>query len=211
MQKPDPQEDLRIRRTRKSLQEALIALTVEKGFSTITIRDITERAMVNRSTFYRHYLDKCDLLQQYIGEVYELLLIDRKEIVRLEGENTSRAVPAGLLRLLKHVQQDAAFYRKMLGTDGDVGFTADFRQNLEKRFQELARTQSVEDTKHLPPQELRIQYVAHASVGAIVWWLENDLPCSAEQLTSWISQLCYPIWSGTLTLPADLTSQPADR
>jgi AcrR family transcriptional regulator len=64
-------EDLRIRRTKKLLQEAMIALTVEKGFSNISVRDITERAMVNRSTFYRHYLDKYDLLDQYLNEVAE--------------------------------------------------------------------------------------------------------------------------------------------
>jgi AcrR family transcriptional regulator len=58
----DQTEDLRVRRTRKTLQEALIALTIEKGFAAVTVRDITERAMVNRSTFYRHYLDKYELL-----------------------------------------------------------------------------------------------------------------------------------------------------
>ncbi|MBZ0292889.1 MAG: TetR/AcrR family transcriptional regulator, partial [Anaerolineae bacterium] len=51
-------EDLRVRRTRKLLQQALIELTVERGFSEITVGDIAERAMGNRSTFYRHYLDK---------------------------------------------------------------------------------------------------------------------------------------------------------
>src|SRR5690606_26576761 len=116
-------------------------LTVEQGYNTITIRDITERAMVNRSTFYRHYLDKCDLLQHYLNDVYGLLSIDRKEAVHLEGENTRREVPAGLLHLLKHVQSSADFYRRMLSTEGDPGFTADFRQNLEKRFRELVQTQ----------------------------------------------------------------------
>ena len=58
MQKLDGVEDLRVRRTRKLLQQALIEGTVEKGFAALTVRDITGRAMVNRSTFYRHYLDK---------------------------------------------------------------------------------------------------------------------------------------------------------
>ncbi|HEX2906841.1 MAG TPA: TetR family transcriptional regulator, partial [Phototrophicaceae bacterium] len=65
MQKLTENEDLRVRRTRKLLQQALIELTVEKGFAAVTVRDITERAMVNRSTFYRHYLDKYELLDQY--------------------------------------------------------------------------------------------------------------------------------------------------
>ena len=63
-------EDLRVRRTRKLLQKALIELTVEKGFAAVTILDISERAMVNRSTVYRHYPGgKYELLEQYTNEV----------------------------------------------------------------------------------------------------------------------------------------------
>ena len=63
---------LRMRRTRKALIQALIELTIEKGFAAITVQDIADRAMVNRATFYRHYLDKRDLLDQYMRAVYEL-------------------------------------------------------------------------------------------------------------------------------------------
>ena len=68
MHKYEAIEDLRVRRTRKLLQQAFLECTIEKGFAALTVRDITERAMVNRSTFYRHYLDKYDLLEQYINE-----------------------------------------------------------------------------------------------------------------------------------------------
>ncbi len=71
VQKSEVIEDLRVRRTRKLLQQAFIELTVEKGFAALTVRDITERAMVNRSTFYRHYLDKYDLLEEYLNEIYD--------------------------------------------------------------------------------------------------------------------------------------------
>ena len=75
-QKLEQAEDLRVTRTRKMLEEALIELTVEKGFAAVTVRDITERAMVNRSTFYRHYLDKFDLLEQYTNAVTALTSAD---------------------------------------------------------------------------------------------------------------------------------------
>ncbi|HEY0757581.1 MAG TPA: hypothetical protein VGD98_26770 [Ktedonobacteraceae bacterium] len=50
MQKLAGVEDLRVRRTRKLITQALIEGTVEKGFAALTVRDITRRAMVNRST-----------------------------------------------------------------------------------------------------------------------------------------------------------------
>jgi AcrR family transcriptional regulator len=53
--------DPRVRRTRKLLQEALRSLILEKRFSAISVQDITERATVNRATFYAHYVDKVAL------------------------------------------------------------------------------------------------------------------------------------------------------
>ncbi len=54
MTRKDFTPNLRVRRTRKLLRNALISLTMEKGFAAVTVRDITERAMVNRGTFYHH-------------------------------------------------------------------------------------------------------------------------------------------------------------
>ena len=50
--------DPRVKRTRKLLQQAFLELFQEKGFASISIQDITERATVNRATFYAHFPDK---------------------------------------------------------------------------------------------------------------------------------------------------------
>jgi AcrR family transcriptional regulator len=56
--------DLRIKRTRLSLWNALLKLIVEQGYGALSVQDITGRANVNRTTFYRHYEDKDDLFRQ---------------------------------------------------------------------------------------------------------------------------------------------------
>src|SRR5215472_13091968 len=61
--------DLRVWRTRKLVQAAFIGLVEERGFAAITVRDIAQRAMINRATFYRHYQDKYDLVEQIFQEV----------------------------------------------------------------------------------------------------------------------------------------------
>lgn len=63
--------DLRVRRTRQSLQNAFKDLIQEKGFSAISIQDITERAMVNRGTFYAHFTDKYALLNILFREQFQ--------------------------------------------------------------------------------------------------------------------------------------------
>ena len=54
--------DRRVRRTRRVLQEAFVALVLERGYDNVTIEDIAERADVARQTFYAHYGTKEDLL-----------------------------------------------------------------------------------------------------------------------------------------------------
>jgi AcrR family transcriptional regulator len=187
-QKSEEKEDLRVRRTRKLLQEALLELTVEMGFAAVTVRDITERAMVNRSTFYHHYLDKYDLLKQYMDEVQGLV-----SEAALSAEKTAKTsperVPSGLLVLIKHVQEYAEFYRVMLGQNGDPAFTQRFRQMSETRYRYLFSQFGGQTDPKAPPIEMKLSYISYAGVGAILWWLENDQPCTPEQLAIWLGQL----------------------
>ena len=190
MQKLEGIEDLRVRRTRKLLQQAFIECTIEKGFAALTVRDITERAMVNRSTFYRHYLDKYDLLEQYMNEIYALLE-DREGVAELHPNEA----PSSLINLLKHVQQNADFYRVMLGAKGDPLFVQRFGQKTEDRFLSCFNQTFPEQRfeSNAPPLDLRFNIVTSAGCGAIVWWLEQEQPCSPEQLARWLDQLIYDI------------------
>ncbi|MFJ8243873.1 TetR/AcrR family transcriptional regulator [Peribacillus asahii] len=60
--------DLRSVRTRKFIINSFIELLEKKDFNSIKISDITTGAMINRATFYHHFLDKYDLLEKVIKE-----------------------------------------------------------------------------------------------------------------------------------------------
>jgi AcrR family transcriptional regulator len=66
--------DLRSRRTRKLLQHAMIELLEERDFTGLSVHDITERAEVNRATFYAHFYDKYDLFNQWVRETFQAWL-----------------------------------------------------------------------------------------------------------------------------------------
>jgi AcrR family transcriptional regulator len=66
--------NLRVRRTKILLREALIALIEERGFEALTIGELTSRAMVSRAAFYRNYQDKYDLVEQIFEEAMSALL-----------------------------------------------------------------------------------------------------------------------------------------
>jgi AcrR family transcriptional regulator len=63
--------ELRIRRTKASLWESLVALIEERGYKAITVSDIVARAGINRATFYRYYEDKDDLFRQGCVELFD--------------------------------------------------------------------------------------------------------------------------------------------
>src|SRR5689334_23385755 len=65
--------NVRLKRTQKLLREALIVLIEERGFDTLTIGELTERAMVSRAAFYRNYQDKYDLVEQIFEETMSIL------------------------------------------------------------------------------------------------------------------------------------------
>ena len=195
MHNPEIPEDLRVRRTRKMLQQAFLECTTEKGFAALTVRDITERAMVNRSTFYRHYLDKYDLLEHYLNEM-DVSLEDQQVIA---GPNPPE-VSSSLIDLLKHIQQFAGFYRVMLGMQGDPLFTQRFRHKIEKGFFSCFNQVFPEFIcqPDAPPLDLLLKVITSAGCGAIIWWLEQEQPSPPEQFATWLNQFIYDIAATSL-------------
>src|SRR5262249_44400345 len=70
MTTPKRRVDRRIRRTRQMLQQAFMDTVQDKGFAATSIQDITERANVNRGTFYLHFADKYALTDTLIREQF---------------------------------------------------------------------------------------------------------------------------------------------
>ena len=60
--------DLRVQKTKKLIRDSFFELVEEKGYSKVTVMDITKKAMINRNTFYLHYVDKEDLIDQILTE-----------------------------------------------------------------------------------------------------------------------------------------------
>lgn len=63
--------DLRVVKTKAGIRKAFVELLAEKSFEEITVKDILERAVINRTTFYRHYTDKFELAQKLSDELLQ--------------------------------------------------------------------------------------------------------------------------------------------
>ena len=177
-------EDRRVLRTRKSLYEALISLTVQKGFAAVTVSDLTERAEVNRATFYRHFQDKFDLLDQYAQEVYRLLDAAAQP-PSLNAPASPAEAQAGRVRMFEHIRSYAPFYRVMLGRKGDPGFAGIVQSGVQMRVSQAVP----EALRERPATQLVLSYMASGSVGVIRWWLEHDMSLSSTELAAMAIQL----------------------
>ncbi len=95
MLKEGKRTDPRTLRTRRALQDSFKALMGEKGFHDITVGDVAERAGVNRATFYAHYEDKYDLLEDTIRAMFGQTLQWRlPEKASLSEENVQSLILA---------------------------------------------------------------------------------------------------------------------
>src|SRR5438876_9754476 len=94
--------DRRVQRTRQLLQDALIAMVIEKGYDATTVQDIIDRANVGRATFYAHFPDKQTLLTSRLEDLRVLLTERRRQAPG----------PLGFSRaMVEHARSHLALYR----------------------------------------------------------------------------------------------------
>ena len=62
--------DPRVKRTRSLILQSFGALLAEKNFESISVQDVTDRAQINRATFYKHFVDKYALLDYFISQMF---------------------------------------------------------------------------------------------------------------------------------------------
>ncbi len=68
---PDEKLDPRVIRTRGLILRSFEDLLTSKGFETISVQDVTDKAQVNRATFYAHFQDKYALLDYSISQMFK--------------------------------------------------------------------------------------------------------------------------------------------
>jgi AcrR family transcriptional regulator len=135
----DPNLDLRIIRTRESIQKALFELIEEKGFEAITVKDITTRAKINRGTFYAHYQDKFDLMTKCEEEImHTMSLIAKKNLPTvlsaLESNLPMEAQMALVVSLFEFFNEYSGVFKALLGSNRDVSFQTRFKNFIVETF-----------------------------------------------------------------------------
>jgi AcrR family transcriptional regulator len=176
-------QDRRVRRTRRALQEALIALVLERGYDGLTVQDVLDRADVGRSTFYAHYRDKEALLTAVFDGMRAQL---RREVdERAPDDPLDPARPAELI--FEHAADNRRVYRALCGRQGGSAVL----RHLHRMVREMV-TGSLRAHDPALPAEVVAEFHAGATVALLVWWVDQDFPHDPGWLAGGYRRLALP-------------------
>jgi AcrR family transcriptional regulator len=165
--------DRRILRTRNHLKTALIELVQEKGYSDISINDITDRANLGKATFYLHFREKDELLSYCINSVLDNL---REKLITLRDVEWTSNDPRPIKLSFEFAEQNAKFIKIMLHDQGGAVFFLQLWKMIADMILSLMKSE-VDDSKAQPPIPLQFlsNYYAGSILASIEWWVENDM------------------------------------
>lgn len=181
-------EDRRVRRSRRLMRDALVSLVLERGYSSVTVEDITERADLGRATFYSHYTDKDALLAQIVSDLIDELEDRLRPLVPASSVGfTGKPV----LEMFRHAAEERDVYRVILRGEGDGRA---LRRFVDDRSAAAAEVFSARATELGVSPRMDVDVLARAWVGeqisVLQWWLESDAPpVPPEEITEMLLNL----------------------
>ena len=171
-------------RSRRLIRSAFLELLRQKPYEKITVTDIVTAADINRSTFYAHYPDVRGLVEEIVGEAI-----------------THSTELADSLNIREFLADPMPFLRELTsyGTDNKELYALLCRSEFAQRqMEQLKRTlidsamQSPafpESVRSSPEFRIHISFFVGGVLSLYVMWLQGELDCSVEDITSQLSQL----------------------
>jgi AcrR family transcriptional regulator len=166
-------------RTKKHLQLALIEQIKEKGYHSVTVKDIVERAAYNRSTFYVHYQDKIELTVELLDSM-------------LKGLEHSVAVPyvpgrkiytkrmnASYFNIVTYIYENRNFFELLKVEDSLPGLHTGFEQTILTIYQKHFKFETINKTP--VNMEYFTRYTAYGFSGLLKNWITNGFKEGREE------------------------------
>lgn len=195
------QTDLRVIRTRQMIKNAFLELMSTIGFSKITVENLTKKAMISRNTFYLHYSDKYDLLDQLEAEmlqgIKDIIMEIPLETIVAAGLKHER-ISSVILRVFAYIKEQGAFFTLFMGEKGDPAFLNKLHETIKSVF--VAKNMS---SYLRVPEQYAIALIIGIQTSFIKEWLNCGMKESPDELVS----IILPIVSD-LPLKIFVTAQP---
>ena len=175
------------------MDEALLKLLEKKDFAYITVKEICEKAGVNRSTFYLHYETVNDLLEEsaryIIDRFIEAMPHDTTEFMaNLQTrplEELYLVTPEYLTPYLNYIKAHRRIFRTTVEQASALGMNDAYLRRNRHVFTPIL------DRFHIPPSEQKylMPFYINGLMGIIHTWLKEDCKDSVDHMIT-VIQLC---------------------
>ena len=168
--------DRRVRKTKALLLKGLTELMEQKEVTHISVRELTDLVDLNRGTFYLHYRDIFDMVNQVEDELFQ-------EFENLFTDNLPEdsAVPPTqtvLTNVFTFLLEDEKTVKAFLGPHGDLTFINRLKDLVKTRVRKVWEDRGLDPDKF----EYFFAYTASGCIGLMEIWLKNGFQESAEEM-----------------------------
>jgi len=173
--------DRRVTYTKMVLKKSLLETIYEKPVSKITVKEICEKADINRATFYSHFNDVYDMLNQIENELYETI---KRTVDKSWRANSLAELLTGVCNDIK-LNEDVC--KAVLSDNGDKDFL--------NRALFVARDKCVSDWKTAAPEadtetlEKIYTFFSYGSAAIVLSWVRSGMEESPKEIASFIEQI----------------------
>ena len=169
----------RSKMTRYLLKTALIELMQEKPFKQITIKELCEKADLNRTTFYLHYSEQQEVLNDVVQEVLEKTSEYMKNVS--PTAETVELIEAFLI----YIQKNDLIFRTLLCSEDTAGFKDDFISYVLASIRD-----NLPDYGGVTCEPYVLAFLMNGCTHIIIEWIEREYALPPKDLAKIIFALC---------------------
>ena len=174
--------DKRVQRTKIDLYNALFELLKQKKYEQITIKDIIEFAGYSRGTFYIHYKQKDDLLNEIINYLFkEASKAQRSSYINEDSIDVQRLENEPIF-ILKHFKEYGDYYKILLGETIQIDFSLKLTNLFINMYLDDFEMQDTDDKNGIN-KNLINKFQAYGLTGLILDWVIADFPTEPEDFS----------------------------
>jgi AcrR family transcriptional regulator len=173
-------EDLRVQRTKYILREAIAKLLVNNDLKDISIQQISKQAMIYRTTFYLHYSDKYDLLEDYLMDTWQNEMnLDREQ----DGTRIREQYWGGILDTVKFFKRYSKLFNQLSENRPIVSTHNLIYTTIRKTFLLLLDAIQPNDRKTRISKERISEFYTAGYLSVVLNWLGTDTKQSSKSIT----------------------------
>ena len=180
--------DLRIQKTYSSLQDAFTKLLEEKPFEAITVNELCDRALIRRTTFYKHFADKYEYFKFYLSTLSESFK-SQVTVTSLINDPVAYSIT-----MLHEIFQFVRTHKKLVDGLRNSNMMTFLYQALQEQFvTELRDVFVTINNKELSPKtELLISFYAGGLINVVYWWINHPDTLDEEVIAEFLVKSIAP-------------------